>query len=190
MTVGLFGGSFDPPHEGHLHAAETALERLGLDRVAWLVSPGNPLKPDRADDLDRRVRAARRLARGPRMVVSGIEAELGTRYTLDTVRALKRRHPDVRFVWVMGADNLLEFHRWRGWAELFREIPICVVARPGQSVRGRLAVAARRFGAARIPASRARLLPGFPPPSWVYLPVRWNYASSTALRSRFRAAGD
>ena len=190
MTVGLFGGSFDPPHEGHLHAAETALNRLGLDRVVWLVSPGNPLKPARGDDLARRTSAARQVARGRRMIVSDIEAGLHTRYTIDTVRALKRRHPGVRFVWVMGADNLLQFHRWRGWAELFEELPIAVVARPGQAVRGRLAIAARRFAFARIPASQARLLPGLEPPAWVYLPVRWNFVSSTALRSRLRAAAD
>jgi len=189
MKVGLFGGSFDPAHEGHLHAAETAMARLGLDRVIWLVSPGNPLKPDRADDLERRAKAARQVSRGRRMVVSGIEAALGTRFTLDTVRALKRRHPGVRFVWVMGADNLVEFHRWRGWAVLFREIPIAVVARPGQAVRGRQAVAARRFATARVPASRARLLPYLRPPAWTYLPAPWNHQSSTALRSRFRAAG-
>jgi nicotinate-nucleotide adenylyltransferase len=173
-----------------LHAAETALERVGLDRVVWLVSPGNPLKAARGDDLERRMKAARKVAKGRRMVVSGIEAGLGTRFTIDTVRALRRRHPGVRFVWVMGADNLAQFHRWLRWEDLFRELPIVVVARPGQAIRGRLAPAARRFGAARIPASRARLLPLMAPPAWAYLPARWNFLSSTALRSRLRAGGD
>jgi nicotinate-nucleotide adenylyltransferase len=188
MAVGLFGGSFDPPHDGHLHAAETALNRLGLDRVVWLVSPGNPLKPARGDDLARRLAATAKIARGRRMIVSDVEAGLHTRYTIDTVRTLKRRHPGVRFVWVMGADNLVQFHRWRAWDELFAELPIAVVARPGQGIRGRLAIAARRFAFARVPAARASLLADLEPPAWVYLPARWNFLSSTALRSGLRAA--
>jgi nicotinate-nucleotide adenylyltransferase len=190
MTVGLFGGSFDPPHSGHQLAARTALVRLGLDRVVWLVSPGNPLKPARTDDMARRVAMTREVARGPRMIVSDIEARLHTRYTLDTVRRLKRLHPGVRFVWVMGADNLATFHRWRGWAELFAELPIAVVARPGDAVRGRLAIAARRFAFARVPASRARLLSRMDPPAWTYLPARWDPTSSTALRSRLQGLRD
>jgi nicotinate-nucleotide adenylyltransferase len=190
MTVGLFGGSFDPAHEGHLHVAETALVRLGLDRIVWLVSPGNPLKPGRGDDLERRVAQTRTVARGRRMIVSGIEAELHTRYTLDTIRELERRHPGVRFVWLMGADNLAQFHRWRGWAQIFAKVPIAVIGRPGQSVGGRMAIAARRFASARLPASRARLLASLPPPAWTYLRGRWNFASSTALRSRLRAAAE
>ena len=129
MKVGLFGGSFDPAHEGHAHVAETALRRLGLDRVVWLVSPHNPLKPRAPAALARRMASARSMARGGRMIVSDAEPGLGVRYTIDTVRVLKARWPGVRFVWIMGADSLLDFHRWRGWTQLMREIPVAVVAR-------------------------------------------------------------
>ncbi len=123
MRVGLYGGSFDPAHAGHLHVARTALKRLGLDRVVWLVSPGNPLKSTAPADLARRMASARALAREPRMTVSDAETRLGVRYTIDTVRALKARYPGVRFVWIMGADSLLGFHRWRGWTELSTRSP-------------------------------------------------------------------
>ncbi|HEX8233723.1 MAG TPA: nicotinate-nucleotide adenylyltransferase [Caulobacteraceae bacterium] len=186
QAVGLFGGSFDPPHEGHLHVARTALRRLGLDRVVWLVSPGNPLKGPKRGDLERRLRLAREITRGRGMMVSGAEAELGTRYTLETVRALKRLYPGVRFVWIMGGDGLAQFHRWRGWEHILREVPVAVIARPGYISRARLSPAARRFAFARVPAARARLLPRSRPPTWAYLQPRWNHASSTALRSRLR----
>jgi nicotinate-nucleotide adenylyltransferase len=184
MRVGLFGGSFDPAHEGHAHVARTALTRLGLDRVVWLVSPGNPLKPDAPAELGRRMASARRLARGPGMVVSDLESRLGVRYTIDTVRALKARFPKVRFVWIMGADSLLGFHRWRGWTELMTELPMVIVTRPGSAVRSRLAPAARRYAHARLPAGRARMLASMSAPAWIFLRAPWNFASSTELRSR------
>ncbi|MGZ8363257.1 MAG: nicotinate-nucleotide adenylyltransferase [Caulobacteraceae bacterium] len=187
-TVGLFGGTFDPPHAGHLHVARTALRRLGLDRVVWLVSPGNPLKADRADDLDRRVKAARGLARGRRMTVSGAEAVLGTRYTVDTLRALKRRFPHTRFVWIMGADGLRDMIHWKAWREIFHEVPVAVIARPGAAVRSRLSPAAKTFAHARLPSSQSRLLASAEPPAWIYLTAPWNHSSSTALRSRKRAS--
>ena len=182
MRVGLFGGSFDPAHEGHAHVAETALKRLGLDRVIWLVSPGNPLKPRAPADLQRRLASAGAMAKGPRMVVSDAESRLGVRYTIDTVRALKARYPGVRFIWVMGADSLKDLHRWRGWTQLMAEIPMAIVARPGSAVRSRLAPAARRYAHARLPAGAARRLPASAPPSWTFLTAPWSYASSTALR--------
>ncbi|MEI9964450.1 MAG: nicotinate-nucleotide adenylyltransferase [Caulobacteraceae bacterium] len=152
MRVGLFGGSFNPAHEGHAHVAETALERLGLDRVIWLVSPQNPLKPRHETEvLSRRVWGAARYAQGPSMIVTAAETRIGSFYTIDTVRALKARYPKVKFVWIMGADSLLSFHRWRGWTELFREIPMAIVARPGSTIRSRFAPAARRFAHSRVP---------------------------------------
>ena len=183
MKVGLFGGSFDPAHHGHAMVAETALRRLRLDRLIWLVSPGNPLKPAASADFDRRLASARVLAAGPRMSVSGAEAQLGVRYTIDTVRALKARYPAVRFVWVMGADSLLGFHRWRGWTELMAEVPVAVVTRPGAAIRSRLAPAARRFAHARLPSSQAGRLPFARPPAWTFLRAPWSFASSTALRA-------
>ena len=184
MRVGLFGGSFNPAHDGHAHVAETALMRLGLDRVVWLVSPQNPLKSARhTAPLEERLESARRFARGPSMIVSAAEDRLGTRFSLDTLRILQGRFPGVRFVWVMGADNLAGFHLWRGWPEILRRVPVAVVSRPGSLIESRFAPAARRFARARRPERAARVLPQTPPPAWIYLNAPLNEASSTHLRA-------
>ena len=187
MTVGLYGGSFNPAHAGHGHVAETALKRLGLDRVIWLVSPQNPLKAAGAGNtLGARMTSARMRAIGPRMIVSDAEARLsgrGPRYTVDTVRWFKARFRGVHFVWIMGADNLAQFHRWKGWASLMREIPIAVVSRPGVPGGGRFAPAARRFGRARLPSTAARRLAYAKPPAWIYLTAPYQPVSSTDLRN-------
>ncbi|MBW3616775.1 MAG: nicotinate-nucleotide adenylyltransferase [Proteobacteria bacterium] len=192
MRVGLFGGSFDPAHPGHAHVAETARRRLGLHRVLWLVSPQNPLKPHAAAPLDRRSASARAQARGPAMVVSDLETRIGARYTVDTLRWLRARHPGVRFVWIMGGDNLRQFSGWRGWADILRTIPVAVVARPGgtaaQLLAGRLSPAARRFAHARLPARAASRLAHARPPAWTYLESPLHPASSTALRAPADAA--
>ncbi|HTI67596.1 MAG TPA: nicotinate-nucleotide adenylyltransferase [Caulobacteraceae bacterium] len=189
MRVGLFGGSFDPAHDGHAHVAQTALRRLRLDRVIWLVSPHNPLKQARGPaPLAQRLAGARAVAHGPAMIVSDVESRIGSRYTLDTVRLLKGRFPGVRFVWLMGSDNLAGFHRWRGWSQIMREAPMAVVARPGALHPSRAAPAARRFAAGRLPARAAALLPGRPAPAWTYLAGPLNPTSSTALRARSQAA--
>ena len=190
MKVGLFGGSFNPAHEGHAHVAETALKRLGLDRVIWLVSPQNPLKPGHETAaLAGRVALSRRFAQGPAMIVSDAETRIGSAYTIDTLRVLKARFPGVRFVWIMGADSLASFHRWRGWTQIMREAPVAVVARPWMTLKSRFSPAARRFAHARIPASAARTLPFRKPPAWAYLNGPLNFTSSTALRRRM-AAGE
>ena len=184
LRVGLFGGSFNPAHAGHAHVAETARVRLRLDRVIWLVSPQNPLKPagDTAP-LAARLASARAQARGPAMVVSDAESRLGSAYTLDAVRALKARHPAVRFVWIMGGDNLAGFHRWRGWTQIMEALPVAVVARPGVLLASRTAPMARRFAAARRPSREAPLLADMAPPAWVSLRAPLHPASSTALRA-------
>jgi nicotinate-nucleotide adenylyltransferase len=183
LRVGLLGGSFNPAHEGHLHVAETAMQRLGLQRVVWLVSPQNPLKAaHHTAPLAQRMANARRLARGPGMIVSDFETRAGSQYTVDTLRLLKARFPGVKFVWIMGADNLASFHRWRGWTEIFRLVPIAVVARPGATLKSRFAPAARRFAWARLPSRQARLLADQTAPAWAYLPAPLNSLSSTALR--------
>jgi nicotinate-nucleotide adenylyltransferase len=187
MRVGLFGGSFNPAHEGHAHVAETARRRLKLDRVVWLVSPQNPLKAGRETaGLGQRIAGARAWARGPGMIVSDLEARLGSAYTIDTIRWLKARFPGVRFVWIMGADSLASFHRWKGWTQIMREVPVAVVSRPWISLRSRYSPAARRFAAARRPSSQAALLPAMRPPAWVFLLGPLNFQSSTALRERLR----
>jgi nicotinate-nucleotide adenylyltransferase len=181
--VGLYGGSFNPPHAGHEHVAQIARRRLGLDRVVWLVSPGNPLKdPGHLEPLEQRMAQVRRLAGGPGTVVSDLEARLGSRYTVDTVRWLKARFPGVRFVWIMGADNLAGFHRWKGWRDLMAEIPVAVVSRPGVALRSRSSPMARRYAAARLPLEKAARLVDCAPPAWVYIPAPFRFVSSTALR--------
>jgi nicotinate-nucleotide adenylyltransferase len=186
MRVGLYGGSFNPPHAGHAHVAQTAMARLGLDRMIWLVSPQNPLKRNQPADLAARLAAARTMARGPSMIVSDLETRLGSQYTIDVIRFLKARFPGVRFVWVMGADNLVGFHRWRGWTEIMRLLPVAVVARPGFVLSGGLSPAAKRFSSARRPQTQARALAGASPPAWVYLTAPLNFVSSTSLRRQAR----
>ncbi len=194
MKVGLFGGSFNPAHDGHAHVAETAMRRLDLDRVVWLVSPQNPLKdPGDTAPLAERMASARmaaaRAASGPSMVVSDVESRIGTRRTIDTLRALTDRHPGVRFVWLMGSDNLASFHHWRGWTDIMRLMPVAVIARPGSELDSRTAPAAARFAAARVPAARARLLPHLEAPAWTLLNAPLNHRSSTAIRAAGKAAG-
>ncbi|MDQ2079236.1 nicotinate-nucleotide adenylyltransferase [Xanthobacteraceae bacterium Astr-EGSB] len=185
LRIGLFGGTFDPPHEAHLSVALMAIRRLGLDFVWWLVTPGNPLKDTSAlAPLAERLAAARRLARHPGIIVTSFEADLGLRYTHETVRYLRARCPGVRFVWLMGADNLASFHRWRQWRHIAGSLPIAVVDRAGPSLSataGRAATALARF---RVPESAARTLPGRRPPAWVYLHGLKSPLSSTALRTR------
>ena len=182
--MGLFGGSFNPPHAGHLHVAEEARRRLRLDRVVFLVTPGNPFKPAGGLPSARvRLQAVRRLAARPWAVVSDIESRIGSRYTIDTVRWLKARHRGVRFVFIMGADSLGGLHRWKGWRELAHELPIAVVSRPGAAVKSRLSPFARVFARYRVPDRAAAVLPGSRPPAWAYLPAPFRDISSTALRA-------
>src|SRR5947209_7292167 len=170
LRVGLYGGSFNPAHEGHAHVAETAKRRLRLDRVIWLVSPQNPLKTGHETaGLAERLAGARVLAKDPGMIVSDVETRLGSAYTIDTVRALKRRFPGVKFVWIMGADSLASFHRWRGWTQIMREVPVAVVSRPWISLKSRFSPAALRFARFRTPSTQAITLPDTRPPAWVFL---------------------
>jgi nicotinate-nucleotide adenylyltransferase len=167
--------------------AETARRRLNLDRVIWLVSPQNPLKSNhQTADLAERMAGARALATGPGMVVSDAETRLGSAYTIDTVRALKRRFPGVKFVWIMGADSLASFHRWRGWTQIMREVPVAVVSRPWISLKSRFSPAALRFARFRLPSSRGMTLADAKPPAWIFLYGRFNFQSSTALRERMK----
>ena len=183
MKVGLLGGSFDPAHEGHAHITREALKRFRLDRVWWLVSPGNPLKARGPAPLDLRLARARAVMRHPRVEITGIEAQLGTRYTAETLEALFRLYPLVRFTWLMGADNLADFHRWERWEEIMRSLPVGVIARPGERVAARLSPAARRFRAARLPGKSAELLATSAPPSWCLVNVPMVAHSSTAIRA-------
>jgi nicotinate-nucleotide adenylyltransferase len=184
MRVGLLGGSFNPPHLAHRAISLFAIKRLKLDRVWWLVTPGNPLKDHGAlHDLEQRAEAARHMANDPRIDVSCLESVIGTRYTVDTITYLRRRASGLRFVWIMGADNLAQFHRWQNWRRIASEVPIAVIDRPPQSFRALAAPAAQALARYRIPEHQAGRLAGQPAPAWVFLTGTKLNLSSTGLRN-------
>jgi nicotinate-nucleotide adenylyltransferase len=182
--IGLLGGSFNPAHEGHRHVSLEALKRLGLDEIWWLVSPQNPLKSgDGMEPLASRLARARQLGRHPRIRVEAPELLLGTRYTLDTVQALKRLYPRARFVWLMGADILPQLVHWEGWRDLFGAIPIAAFARPGWGYAALQSAAPRTFARYRLDAGQARRLADCRPPAWCFIPSRLDSHSATAIRA-------
>lgn len=182
--VGILGGSFNPAHEGHRHISLLALRRLRLDEVWWMVSPQNPLKIiAEMAPLQKRMQRARAVADHPRIHVTDVELHLGTRYTADTVETLKSRFPDMRFVWLMGADNLCQIPRWRNWRKIFEAVPIAVFTRPSYSLRALSGRAARRFAAYRVLESRASALPEARPPAWVFLHGPAHGQSATRVRA-------
>ncbi|MBL3567148.1 nicotinate-nucleotide adenylyltransferase [Rhodovulum sulfidophilum] len=184
MRIGLLGGSFDPAHEGHAHITRTALKRFGLDRVWWLVSPGNPLKAEGPAPMARRLAAAEAVMQHPRVAITDLEARIGTRYTAETLARLMRLYPGVRFVWLMGADNLISFHRWERWRWILDNVPVGVLARPGQGVAARRARAALTHERYRLDPTDAALLADSQPPAWCYLNMPMVDLSSSEIRAR------
>ena len=190
QTIGLFGGTFNPAHSGHLHVAKCGLQRLDLDQIWWMVSPGNPLKTDHPSSsapYSERVASVEALNLPPRMNISHMERDFGTIYTVETLRRAKNRWPRTHFVFLMGADNLLQLPRWKGWREIMETVPIAVIARPGaktsDTLKARLSQAARLYSYARIPESQAHTLANYEAPAWTYLTPPLNALSSTAIRN-------
>ena len=184
QSVGVFGGSFDPPHAGHVHISQEALKRFGLDYVWWVVSPGNPLKSNGPASLNRRMAASRALVHNPKIVVTDLEARIGTRYTAATIEWLQVVYPGTWFVWVMGADNLVQFHQWQRWDFVMRTVPIGVLARPGVRMAAQTSKAARIFHRAKLSPTKASLLPRAAPPAWCFLNVPMVGMSSSDMRAR------
>jgi len=186
--IGILGGSFNPAHRGHLDITMAALHRLDLDQVWWLVSPQNPLKPVAGmAPFAERLAGARRLARDKRIRVSDIEARLGSQHTAETLRRLVRRCPDCRFVWLMGADNLVQIDRWRDWQQIFHLVPIAVFDRPTYSFLALAAKAARRFARSRLDEGAGRRLATTVPPAWLFVHGRLNPISATEIRRRSKS---
>lgn len=184
----MLGGSFNPAHEAHREISIEALRRLRLDAVWWLVSPQNPLKPSgQTALLAERLAAARAVSGHPRIVVSALEETLGTVYTRDTLAALAARFPRVRFVWLMGADNLIQLPAWKGWQDIVNTVPVAIFDRPSYSLRALAAQAARRFARHRLPGSSAGGLAGGRPPVWAFIRQRLNPQSSTRIRAAAQA---
>lgn len=182
QAIGLFGGSFDPAHAGHVHVTREALKRFGLDRIWWLVSPGNILKTRGPAPIEERLAAARRIMDHPRVTVTDIEARLGTRATADTVARLLPMYPGVNFVWLMGADSLAQFHHWRNWRDIMEAVPLGVLARPGDRISARMSPAARIYRRFRISASASKSLARAQPPAWCFLNVPMVNLSSSEIR--------
>jgi nicotinate-nucleotide adenylyltransferase len=183
--IGLLGGSFNPAHEGHMHLTRLAFRHLDLDRVWWMVSPQNPLKPTAGmASLAERMKKARAVATHPHIQVTDIETRLGTRYTSDTLPAIKKRFPGGKFVWLMGADNLVQIDQWQNWTSIFMTLPVAIFARPSYSLRAENATAVRRFSRSRVDRTHAKRLAQMKPPAWVYLKTPLCPVSATEIRSR------
>lgn len=183
MVVGLFGGSFNPPHAGHALVAEIAIRRLGLDQLWWMVTPGNPLKSrSHLAPLAERIALSKELARNPRIKVTAFEAAFGVTYTADTLVRVKARNPQVRFIWIMGADSLGSFHKWQRWQEIARTFPIAVIDRPRSTLSFLSAKMAKTFDFARVDEEDAQILWKKKAPAWTFIHGPRSALSSTELR--------
>lgn len=189
LRIGLLGGSFDPAHGGHVHITQQALIRFDLDAVWWLLSPGNPLKSRAPASMAQRMARARSIMQHPRVAVTDIEARLGTRYTAETLARLMSRHPGVRFIWLMGADNLAGFHHWQDWQWIMEHVPVGVLARPGQRLRARMSPCAKLYANYRISGRSSQLLGRRAAPAWCFVNVPMMAQSSSAIRAAGRWDG-
>ncbi len=177
------GGSFDPAHNGHVHITLEALKRFGLDQVWWLISPGNPLKENGPAPLHERMARAQKVMSHPRVRLTDLEQHIGTRYTADTLEQIKSIYPRTSFVWLMGADNLHQFHLWERWKDIMYMMPMGILARPGDRIDARTSITARIFGYARVPASQSQMLSNCQAPAWCFVNVAMCDHSSSAIRA-------
>ncbi|HKK97682.1 MAG TPA: nicotinate-nucleotide adenylyltransferase [Marivita sp.] len=184
MSVGLLGGSFDPAHAGHVHLTRVALKRFGLDRVVWLVSPGNPLKTRGPAPLDTRLSHAQDIMQDRRVIVSDFEAQIGTRYTAESIDTLRATHPGVRFVWLMGADNLQQFHKWDRWQHILDSVPLGVLARPGWRQSGLHSRTARQYRSSRLIGRASQILQFQSAPAWCFVNMPMMPVSSSDIRAK------
>ena len=189
MAVGLFGGSFNPPHQGHVLVVDTVLRKLRLDQLWWMVTPGNPLKENgNLAKLEQRIQWSRDIVTDPRVKITAFEAARGLRYTAETLRFVKSRNRGVNFVWVMGADNLAGFHRWQDWQQIANTVPIAIVDRPGSTLSYLSSIMAKTFDHARVDESDAAALARMRPPAWTFIHGPRSPLSSTAIRNTRESA--
>jgi len=184
QVIGLLGGSFDPPHDGHVLITKAALTRFGLDQLWWMVTPGNPLKANAPKPIEDRISASEAIMQHPRVKITGIEAQLGTRYTAQTLRALIKCYPQARFVWLMGADNLAQFHEWQDWRWVMDNVPVGVLARPGERTSARMSKTSRIYRESRLSGRASQLLPRCDAPAWCFVNVPMSNMSSSAIRAK------
>ena len=182
LTIGLLGGSFDPPHEGHVHITKIAIKIFNLSRLWWLVSPGNPIKDKAPSDINKRFLASKKIMQHPSVTITDIEKKLKTKFTFQTLIKIRKLYPGTRFVWLMGADNLVNFHHWKNWDWIMKNVPIGVLARPKEQIKAGLSPAATRFGKYRLPKEKSFLLPYLSPPVWTLVTGPMKNISSSKLR--------
>ena len=183
LRIGLFGGSFNPPHPGHLHVSLTAIRQLQLDQLWWLVTPGNPLKQqNNLSSLNDRLLQCQRIARHPDIKVTAFEASYSFRYSADTISLLKQRRPGAKFVWVMGADNLANFHKWDRWRDIVQSVPLAIIDRPNSTATPNSTSATHFLAKYRIDERDSSLLADLDAPAWTFIHGRRSFLSSTKIR--------
>ena len=184
LTIGLLGGSFDPPHEGHVHITKLALKIFNLSKVWWLVCPENPIKSVTPSDLNSRFLASKKIMKHPSVVITDLERKFKTKYTFQTLIKLKKLYPSTKFVWLMGADNLINFHHWKNWDWIMKNIPVGVLARPEEQIKAGLSRTAIKFGNYRLPKEKSIILSNYNPPVWTLSTGPMRNISSTEIREK------
>ena len=185
LTIGLLGGSFDPPHEGHVHITKLALKIFNLSKIWWLVCPENPIKSVTPSDINSRFLASKKIMKHPSVVITDLERKFKTKYTFQTLIKLKKLYPSTKFVWLMGADNLITFHHWKNWDWIMKNIPVGVLARPEEQIKAGLSHAAIKFRNYRLPKEKSIILSNYIPPVWTLSNGPMRNISSTEIRKKY-----